>query len=60
MILADLLSRAQDLATRGESYPVWARVLFVATFALLLVSAFVYAVLYARVGDDSKAKETLE
>jgi hypothetical protein len=49
MVVADLFDRLQSVGRQSDSYPAWARVLFDATFALILVSAFVYALLYGRV-----------
>ncbi len=56
MVVADLLDRLQSLSLQSDSYPGWARVLFGVTLALVLVSAFVYALLFGRVARHEAPK----
>ena len=53
-VIADVLDRAVDLSDRAESYPLWARVLFLVTLVLVLASLAVYAILFPRVSADDE------
>jgi hypothetical protein len=52
-VTADVLDRLSALADKAEGYPTWARVLFGITLVCVLVSLFVYVVLYNRVAAES-------
>lgn len=56
-VIADLVEHASDLANRATSYPLAAKVVFVATFVLVLTSIFVYALLLptTKAEEDSSA-----
>ena len=56
-VVASLVEHASDLANRATSYPLAAKVVFVATFVLVLSSIFVYALLLPTTNaeDDSPA-----
>jgi hypothetical protein len=47
--ISDVLDPLVDLAGRAESYPSWARALFLVTLVLVLASVLVYVVLFPRV-----------
>lgn len=57
-MIADVLDRLSSAADRAEGYPTWARALFAVTLALLILSVFVYALLYARVAVDDEGSRT--
>ena len=53
-VVADVLDRAVALSDRAESYPLWARALFLVTLVLVLASLVVYAILFPRVSADDE------
>jgi hypothetical protein len=59
-LTGSILDQAGELADRASSYPLWARILFVATLVLALVSILVYALLFPTVAPEADAPGSQE
>jgi hypothetical protein len=59
-LTGSILDQAGELADRASSYPLWARILFVATLVLALASILVYALLFPTVGPEADAPSSRE
>ena len=58
--MSGLLDGLDGLASHADGYPGWARLLFLATFVLVVVSCVVYAAEYVRLRRRGEAAETPE
>ncbi|MGZ4334527.1 MAG: hypothetical protein ACXVRJ_09685 [Gaiellaceae bacterium] len=59
-MIASLVDQATNLADQSTSYPLFAKVVFVVTLVLALVSIFVYALLFPSTADGEQPPEVKE
>jgi hypothetical protein len=53
-VIASLLDQATSLADRATSYPFAVKAFFIVTFVVVLISVFVYALLYPTAVPDAE------